>query len=299
MDGEAVFQISRHPFLDALLKLCPDKLYIKLKWYGRRMPYRLNLKKPRTFSEKLQWIKIYDHNPLYTTLVDKYKVKEYVANRIGPEYVVPLYGVWDSIEDIDWESLPKRFVIKTNHDCGGLIICTDKEQFDVSAAKEKLSRSLNRDYYYESREWPYKNVERKIFAEAYLEDGTGDLKDYKFFCFNGEPKYCQVISGRNTNMCIDFFDKEWNHQVFHEPYWYPFADVGPIRPINYDKMWELAGILAHGKPFSRIDFYDVNGNIYFGEITFFPTGGMGGFDPIEWDYKFGEWITLPSLKTDK
>ena len=133
----------------------------------------------------------------------------------------------------------------------------------------------------------------KIFAEAYMEDEYGELRDYKFFCFNGEPKYCQVISGRKTKMCIDFFDREWKHQPFHEPHWYPFADIEPSRPKNYDQMWEFARLLAQGKPFSRIDFYDVNGHIYFGEITFFPTGGMGGFDPIEWDYTFGSWIKLP------
>ncbi len=296
MAEKAIIQVSKYPLVNKLMRLLPDKWFIMLKWYGRRMPYRLNLRNPKTFSEKLQWIKLYDHNPLYTTLVDKYRVKQYVQEQLGAEHVIPLLGVWDKVEDIEWDKLPNQFVIKTNHDCGGLIICKNKSHFDLEKAKSKLQKSMNHNYYYDGREWPYKNVERKVFAEAYMEDEYGELRDYKFFCFNGEPKYCQVISGRSKKMCIDFFDYNWKHQPFHEPQWYPFADLEPTRPKGFDQMWSFARKLAEGKPFSRIDFYDVNGHVYFGEITFFPTGGMGGFDPIEWDYTFGSWIKLPTDK---
>ena len=296
MAENSIIQASKYPWLNAFLRFCPDKLYIRIKWIGRRMPYRLNLANPRTFSEKLQWIKLYDHNPLYTLLVDKYLVKDYVAQRIGKEHVIPLLGVWDKVEDIEWDNLPNQFVLKTNHDCGGLVICKNKSFLNFGEAKAKLQKSMNHNYFYDGREWPYKNVQPKVFAEAYMEDEYGELRDYKFFCFNGEPKFCQLISGRGKKMCIDFFDHDWKHQPFHEPSWYPFADIEPSRPKNFEQMWVFARKLAEGKPFSRIDFYDVSGHIYFGEITFFPTGGMGGFDPIEWDYTFGSWIKLPTDK---
>lgn len=275
----------------------PDKTYLKLK-FRLRTGQTLNLNNPQTFSEKLQWLKLYDRRPEYVTMVDKIAVKDYVAKIIGEEYIIPTLGVWDRPEDIDWDMLPNQFVLKCSHDSGGLVICKNKAKLNKSLAIKKINKSLRTDYYKKGREWPYKNVPRRILAEKYIHPAPdmNDLPDYKFFCFDGEPKYCQVISGRGSKMCIDFFDEAWEHQPFHEPKSYPFAESIPEKPLLYDEMWRLAQVLAKNKSFSRIDFYNVNGKIYFGEITFFPTSGMGGFAPQEWDYKFGEYIHLPTNK---
>lgn len=277
-----------------LMNWMSDKTYLKTV-YRIRMGRRLNLDEPRLFSEKLQWLKLYDHNPEYTTMVDKYAAKQYVGGIIGEEYIVPTLGVWDRFDDIDFSRLPDRFVLKCTHDSGGLVVCKDKSELDIGKARRKIGRCLRSNYYWGSREWPYKDVPRRIIAEAYLdyESYTDDLLDYKFFCFGGEPKYCQVIGGRGKTMCIDFFDREWRHQPFHEPRNYPFAPQEPSRPDNLDEMWGLAAKLAKDKPFSRIDFYNFGGKVYFGEITFFPTSGTGGFDPEEYDERFGRLISLP------
>ena len=274
----------------------PDVLYLK-GMYLSQMGRRLNLQDPRSFSEKMQWLKLYNQIPEYTILVDKIKAKDYVASVLGEEYIIPTLGVWDDPDSIDFDALPERFVIKCNHNSGtGMYICKDKSRMDVEKVKAGLRKGLRENYFRGNREWPYKNVPRRILAERYIDPDpqTNDLPDYKFFCFCGEPKYCQVISGREGKMCIDFFDKEWNHQPFHEPRNYPFSDNLPQRPVHLEQMWEFARRLATGKPFSRIDFYDVGDNVFFGEITFFPTSGMGGFDPEEFDVKLGEMIVLPS-----
>lgn len=283
-------------FLQRFQTVLPDKAHVKL-YYKFSMGKKLNLKNPQTFTEKLQWLKLYDHNPLYTTLVDKYAVKPWVAERIGRQYVIPTIGVWDGFDDIDFGKLPNQFVLKTTHGGGniGVVICKNKETFDKAAAKEKLEKSMKISAYETVREWPYKNVPRRIIAEEYLEPSpeTNDLPDYKFFCFNGEPRYCQVISGRNTKKSIDFFDKDWNHQPFREPCKYPNADIEPAKPNCLNEMWQLAAKLAEGKAFSRIDFYEVQGKVLFGEVTFFPTSGLGVFEPIEYDAILGKMIHLP------
>lgn len=293
MAEKAIIQAGHHPLLAAIIKLCSDKMYVYVKWYGRRMPYRLNLKNPQTFNEKLQWIKLYDHNPLYTTLVDKYRVKEYVKSHIGDEHVIPLLGAWDAVEDIDWHKLPNQFVLKVNHDCGGQVICKDKAKLAIDKAKGKLEKALKRNYYYEGREWPYKNVNPKIFAEEYMEDEFGELRDYKFFCFDGKVKAMFVATDRSkdSETCFDFFDADYNHLPFTQGH--PNAKVLPQKPKGFDKMKELAEKLSKGIPEVRVDFYDVNGHVYFGEFTFFHFGGMVKFNPVEWDYKFGSWINLP------
>lgn len=261
------------------------------------MGYTLDLDNPQTFSEKLQWLKLYNRKPEYTQMVDKYAVKKYVANIIGEEYIIPTLGVWDRFEDIDFDKLPKQFVLKTTHDGGsyGIVICKDKDVFDYKAAKKTINRSLRRCSYKVMREWPYKNVKRQIIAEEYLECmGNTDLIDYKFYCFNEQPLYCQVIKDRNSKETIDFFDQEWNHQVFYGLNPKAIQSSYPIdRPINYDKMVEVASKLSHNIPFARVDLYNIGGKIYFGEITFFPASGFGVFTPSEWDYKLGEWIKLP------
>ena len=275
-----------------------DKLYLKIL-FRLRMGYALDLDNPQTFCEKIQWLKLFNRKPEYTQMVDKYAVKKYVANIIGEEYIIPTLGVWDRFEDIDLDKLPKQFVLKTTHDGGsyGIVICKDKDVFDYKAAKKTINRSLRRCSYKVMREWPYKNVKRRIIAEEYLECiGNTDLVDYKFYCFNGQPLYCQVIKDRNSKETIDFFDQEWNHQVFYGLNPKAIQSSYPIdRPINYDKMVEVASKLSHNIPFARVDLYNIGGKIYFGEITFFPASGFGVFTPSEWDYKLGEWIKLPKI----
>lgn len=281
-----------------IIRLLPDKLYLSLKFYKvfGRFP---NWKKPQTFSEKLQWLKLYDRRPVYTMMVDKYAVKRYIADILGEEYIIPTLGIWDTPEDIEWEKLPSQFVLKTTHGGGnmGVIICRDKNTFDIKKAIIKLKENLKIDLFDIWREWPYKDVAKRIIAEKYLEpcSESGDLPDYKLFCFNGEPRFCQVISGRESKMCIDFFDKEWTHQPFHEPRNYPFADVLPEKPKNLDKMWRLAAMISKGYPFLRIDFYEVKNDIYLGEITLYPTSGMGGFAPEMYDKVFGQMLDLNGI----
>lgn len=278
----------------------PDSVYLRLR-YRFNTGKRLNLKDPKSFSEKLQWLKLHDRNPEYTKMVDKILVKEYVAGIIGSEHVIPLLGVWNKPEDIDWDMLPNQFVLKTNHSGGstGVVICKNKAAFDTKSAIVKLNKSLKSDVYRSFREWPYKNVERKVFAEKYIEPDLNikDLPDYKWFCFDGEPQYCQVIQNRSTAETIDFFDTNWVHQVFVglNPVAGPVAGpapVPPIRPVNLDLQIRMVRELSKGLPFVRIDLYETDKKTYFGEITFYPLSGMGGFDPEEWDYKLGELIKL-------
>lgn len=296
MAEKAIIQVSKRPVINKLVRLLPDRCFIKLKWYGRKMPYKLNLKNPQTFNEKLQWIKLYDHNPLYTILVDKYRVKKYVEERIGTEHVIPLLGAWDSVEEIEWDKLPDQFVLKVNHDCGGQVICRDKSKLDIDDTKEKLRLAFKKNYYFEGREWPYKNVQPKVFAEAYMEDEYGELRDYKFFCFDGEVKAMFIATERNSGgeVKFDFFDADFNHLPFTQGH--PNASVLPAKPKGFEEMKTLAAKLSKGLSEVRVDFYDVNGHVYFGEFTFFHFGGIVEFHPVEWDYTFGGWINLPVRK---
>lgn len=274
----------------------PDSLYLRLMFYFQTGK-KLHLEHPKTFSEKMQWLKLNNRKPEYSMLVDKYAVKEYVAQKIGNQYIIPTLGIWNSPEEIAWDKLPDQFVLKTTNGGGskGVIICKDKNSFNRELAIKSLKSATHRDIYRLWREWPYKNVKTRIIAEKYLEEengATGGLADYKFFCFGGDPKYCQVISDRGRSMAIDFFDENWNHQPFHEPRRYPFADELPKKPVCHDEMRALAAVLSEGFPFIRVDFYELNGTVYFGELTFFPTSGYGGFDPAEWDGTFGKLIDL-------
>ena len=277
----------------------PDAAYLKLL-YRFRMGHRLDLKNPQTFTEKLQWLKLYNRKPEYTKMVDKDAVKEYVANIIGEEYIIPTLGVWDKPEDIDWGSLPNQFVLKTTHGGGGggVVICKDKTTFDKTTAIAKLKESMASDIYSGLREWPYKNVPKRIIAEKFMapekSPAPKDLPDYKFFCFNGEPKYCQVIRDRHTKETIDFYDMDWNHM--------PFVGLNPVarngltpvaRPGNLDEMKEICRKLADSKSFVRVDLYVIDDKTYFGELTLYPASGMGVFTPSEWNDKLGDWLTLP------
>lgn len=414
-----------------------DETFIRLKWKLSDMQYPLNLENPKTFSEKLQWLKLNDRHPEYTQMVDKASAKDYVASIVGDKYIIPTYGIWDSIDEIEWDKLPEKFVVKSTGDSGGVVVCKNKAKLDIPAAVAKLKKCGTRNYYYQNREYPYRDVKHRFIAEALLENksdtalfdykffcfdgepkflyvsdtkahtlaflnidwtpapfsrtdyikmvvipekpsnlqemidivrklskgrphvrvdlynvanhvyfgeltfftcsgmipfepsdydriigdmltlpgenGGGntvivengeifiypcvnpldDIKDYKFFCFNGEPKYCQVIGERSKKMLIDFFDMDWNHMPFHEPMNTEFAPYPICKPKNFEEMKSVAKKLAADKPFSRIDLYNIDGTIYFGEITFFPTTGLGGFEPVEWDYKFGDLLELP------
>ena len=294
----------KHPsyLLDALVvhfcQWLPDSTYIKLR-YLFQMGKRLNLRHPKSFQEKLQWLKLHDQNPEYTMMVDKIKVKEYVAKLVGSEYVVPLLGVWERAEDIDWESLPNQFVLKTNHSGGnsGVVICRDKLKLNKQLAIKKLNDSMRGDIYRLYREWPYKNVVKRVFAEAYMEDEYGELRDYKFFCFNGSVKALFVAADRQTpgeELKFDFFDADYNHLPIKQGH--PNADIPPKKPQSFDKMKQIAEVLSKGIPHVRIDFYDVNGRPFFGEMTFCHFAAMVPFEPEIWDYKFGEWLDLDLVK---
>lgn len=271
----------------------PDRFYLKMlsRLY---LGYRLNLIKPQTFNEKLQWLKLYDRNPLYTKMVDKYAAKQYVADCIGEQYIVPTLGVWDTFEEIDFDKLPDQFVLKTTHDSGGIVICKHKATFNIAAARKKLNKSLKRNFYYVWREWPYKNVKPRIIAETYMVDkNKNTLEDYKLMCFNGKVKCTFVATGRftDTGLRITFFDKDWHVLPFEKHY--PRTDHTIERPETYDQMVELAETLSKNIPFVRVDFYQINGRIYFGELTFYPGAGLEEITPIKWDYTLGDWLRLP------
>ena len=264
------------------------------RMYRIHMGRELDLKDPKTYTEKLQWLKLHDHRPEYTTMVDKYAVKEYVAQKIGPEYVIPLLGVWDRAEDIDFDSLPDRFVLKTTHDSGGIVVCTDKSRLDIPGTRKKLGYFLKRNYYDHNREWPYQNVPHRIIAEGYMEDSaTAELRDYKFFTFGGEPRVLYIAQGRGRGepTVADFFDMDFHHLPFTIDH--DMAPVPPEKPRCFEEMKRLAAILSEGTPQLRVDFYEVDGRVYFGEMTFFHCSGMERFHPESWDKTFGDWVRLP------
>lgn len=262
--------------------------------YRILMGRKLNLDNPKTYTEKLQWLKLYDHRPEYTTMVDKYAAKQYVAEKIGEEYIIPLLGVWDRAEDIDFDTLPDRFVLKTTHDSGSYVVCKDKSKLDISAARKRMAKFLKRKYYDNNREWPYKNVMPRIIAEEYMEDSRcGELRDYKFFTFGGVPKVLYIAQGRGKGepTVADFFDMEFNHLPFTIDH--DMADVPPEKPENFALMQALAAKLSAGTPQLRVDFYEVDGKVYFGEMTFFHCSGFEAFHPEQWDKIFGDWVILP------
>lgn len=278
--------------LNRTYKLWPDALWLRVL-YRTKLHRSLNLKNPQRFTEKLQWLKLHDRNPLYSQLVDKYEVKQYVEEKLGQEYLIPTLGVWNHFDEIDFDALPNQFVLKCTHDSGGLCICKDKSVFDKRSAKEKLERSLSNNFYWWTREWPYKNVKPRIIAEKYMVDESGmELKDYKFFCFNGEPRYVQLDFDRFIDHKRNIFNAKWELQDVEIQFPSDYSRFTE-RPANLDEMLTVARKLAGGFPHVRVDLYNIQGSIFFGELTFYHGGGFEEFRPQMWDNVFGDLLKLP------
>ncbi|MEE0950829.1 MAG: ATP-grasp fold amidoligase family protein [Paludibacteraceae bacterium] len=292
----SLFHNPKH-FTAALLyrfgKCIPDETY--LRWiYYLETGNRLNVSNPQRYNEKLIWLKLYYRDPMWTIMVDKYGVKQLVSERVGSEYVVPVLGRWNRAEEIEWDKLPNRFVLKTNHDSGnnGVFIIKDKSKIGREKLVRKINASLHRDTSVSGREWPYRDMKRCVFAEQYLEDTTGELRDYKFFCFDGKVKYLYVATERQSgNLKFNFFDEDFNSIDLWQSH--PRSDMPIEKPAKYDEMKELAAKLSKGLPEVRVDLYEVNGRIYFGEYTFFSSDGTAAFHPDKWDFIWGEHIHLP------
>ena len=277
-----------------IVGLIPSKPWISYR-FKKLAHYKMDWKNPKTFNQKLQWLKLYDRKPIYTTMVDKYGAKKYVADIIGEEYIIPTLGVWDKFSDIDFDSLPNQFVLKCTHDSGGMCIVRNKSEFDKKQAKKKFKIALNRNPYSVDREWPYKNVKPRIIAEKYMQDGDSKfLPVYKFFCFDGRAKIVQVIQNDKTpDETIDYFDREWNLLELRQNF--PNSKMPLKKPECLDKMLEIVDTLAQSKKnFIRVDLYIINGAIYFSEYTFFSDSGTAKFHPSHWDETLGSWITLPT-----
>jgi len=269
-----------------------DETYIKIA-HKIKMGKSLNLDNPRTYNEKLQWLKLNNHKKSYTKLADKYEVREFVANTIGEEYLIPLLGVWDNLNEIDFTTLPQQFVLKCTHDSGGVIICNDKNNLNIKKAKSKLKKSLKHNFYWGQREWIYKDIKPRVIAEKFMvEESKAELKDYKFFCFNGEVKAMFIATDRSSDTRFDFYDTHFNHMPFMQ--YYPNADKKIIKPKAFEQMLEIARTLSNGFPHVRVDLYDINGKIYFGEMTFFHFSGWKKFNPSYYDRLFGDWLELPN-----
>ena len=273
--------------------LFPDKFYLTLL-YRAEMGEWLDWKNPRSFTEKLQWLKIYDFKPEYTKMVDKYSVKDYVASIIGDKYIIPTLSVWDRVKDIDWESLPDRFVLKTTHGGGGggVVICSDKSILDIPKAKEKLATSMRCNAGTVFREKPYLKVRRRIIAESFITNSGNELKDYKFFCFDGKVRFFKVDFGRFVEHHANYYSPEGKLLPFGEADFLPDFNHIEVLPDNLDEMITIAEKLSREFKFLRVDLYNVAGQIYFGELTFYPAAGFGAFTPAEWDRKLGDLIDL-------
>lgn len=268
-----------------------DELYIKLRYFSGMKKFP-DLKHPRTYNEKLQWLKLNYKHKEYTRLVDKYAVKEYIEKLNWGGKTIPTLGVWDKFDDIDFAQLPNQFVLKTTHDSGGIVIVKDKNKMDMQKARKKLEKSLQRKYFLMSREYPYKDVKPRIIAEKFMVDESGtELKDYKFFCFNGEVKFLFVATDRPFDTRFDFFDADFNHLPFKQGH--PWAKKEIKKPAKFEEMKQAAAALSKGIPHVRVDLYNINGEIYFGELTFFHFSGVVPFEPAEWDEKIGDYLKLP------
>lgn len=292
-------RIVLHCVDKGVFKYFPDKIILK-KLYYIHTNKRLNLLNPQTFNEKLQWMKLYDRKSIYSTMVDKYEAKKYVADIIGSKFIVPTLGIYNNFDEIKFDELPNKFVIKCTHDSGGLVIVKDKNKLDMDFIKKKIEKSFKKNYYYHSREWPYKNVKPRIIIEKYMEDSsTKELRDYKFFCFNGIVKFFKIDFDRFVSHRANYYDKSGKLLHFGEAICPPDFNKKLAMPLNLKKMIEFAEILSKKFPFLRVDFYEIDGKIYFGELTFFPASGFGKFIPEEWDKKIGDMLDLSMVKKDE
>lgn len=273
-----------------------DRTFIKWEYFSgmRKFP---NLENPVTFNEKLQWLKLNDIHPEYSRIVDKAEAKEYVKEVLGEgaeQYIIPTLGVWNNFDEIDFDKLPNQFVLKTTHDSGGVAVIKDKSTMNMKEVRAKIERSLKNNFFFEHREYPYKGIKPRIIAEKFMVDESGtELKDYKFFCFDGDPKMLFIATDRPFDTRFDFFDTDFNHLPFKQGH--PLATKEIKKPAGFEKMLELSRRLSKGFPHVRVDLYDINGHIYFGELTFFHFSGNVPFEPGEWDYKVGEWLKLPKI----
>ena len=281
----------------------PDEEFLK-KLYKAKFNKELDLENPKAFNEKLQWLKLYYKRPDYTMMADKYAVRPYIAEKIGEEYLVPLLGVWDNPDDVDFDSLPQQFVLKCNHNSGlGMCICKDKSKLNIEKARKNIRKGFEEDHFLLSREWQYRDIPKKILAEKYMKDSlqteeTGII-NYKIGCFNGEPKYIYVSrnSEGKKNDCISMLTPEWTEAPFKHKLYKPF-DVLPPKPVNYDKMLEFSRILSEGIPFVRVDFYEIDSKLYFSELTFNVAGGFTQYTPEKSGELIGSWLELPEKWED-
>lgn len=275
--------------------LIPDSWEIRYR-FKKKVGYRCNLRSPKSFNEKIQWLKLHDRNPLYTKLIDKIQVKSFVAKVLGDDYVIPMIGQgYSHFDDIPFDELPDKFVIKCNHDAASFIVCKDKSTFDFKAAKDKIEKALKVNYYhFVGKQWGYKYIKPQVFVEKYMSDANGELPDYKFMMFNGTCKCIFTCFERGSHhaMKMNFYDPQWRLLPFTRIY--HNTDTKIPKPENFDKMLDVANHLAAAinVPFVRIDLYNVNNRIYFGEYTFYPGGGLEAFTPVEWDYILGSWLDL-------
>lgn len=283
-------------FKNRLSRLIPDRIWIA-RQYKKVFGTSINLEKPQTFNEKLQWLKLYDRKPIYTVMVDKYEAKKFVSDIIGQDHIIPTYGIWSNFNDIRFDSLPDQFVLKCTHDSGGLVICKDKRGLDIKNAQEKIETCLSHNFYFAGREWPYKKVKPRIIAEKYMEDTdkSGELTDYKVHCFNGEPKLVQVITDRylDSGMINDHYTLDWQKLDLARGNYSKSKESIP-KPVELDEMLRLSKLLCKDTYYVRTDFYIIDHQIYFGEITFYPSSGFTPFHPDKWDKILGDWIKLPT-----
>ncbi len=290
-DTDYRFAVNRAHF--GLYQDMPDEEYLK-KVYRYKMGYELNLEHPQTFSEKLQWLKLHDRKPEYTRMVDKYEMKQYIADTVGEDYVIPTLGIYDRAEEIDFSSLPDQFVLKCTHNSHSIVICKDKSKLNQNEARKKMQEGLQKNYYYRLREWCYKDVKPRIIAEKFMSNQGEDLIDFKVHAFNGTPRVILVCKDRFSkgNYTQDFFDCDWNHLPVKRPK-SKNATVVMKQPKCLGKMLEISQRLSEGIPFLRTDFYIIEKKLYIGELTFFPASGLVPFQPESFDREMGSWLRLP------
>ena len=278
------------------LSFLPNKMYLQLFYFCTTGQF-INFRNPKGFCEKQQWLKVHDQCGEYSKLVDKLAVREHIDAVLGEGHLFPLLGKWERFEDIDFDSLPDQFVIKCNHDSGSTKVISSKAELTpekLAEMKRFYTKRLKRDFFFAGREYPYKGIRPYMIVEKLMIDEKQpekSIEDYKFFCFNGEPRVMFIATDRRTDCRFDFFDMDFQHLDIVNIH--PNSDKPIPKPAMFEEMKEIAATLSKGMRFVRIDLYELNGNIYFGEYTFFHGGGFRLCEPPEWERKLGDWIELP------